>query len=171
MIKWEKNQPEFLTRNPGKSFSGYNMVIELRKSVRNPDYLPVTVNAINSKDGTVLAGPFSSRIIDISSHGACLLMTQIIKDRYHIFHTVQDHASHLLELTINLPPDLIDYSIIARPVWMDIFRQQEISAFKLGIEFIENMEGKKMQKLKTSIMKEQEQRGSWWSRACSAINK
>ncbi len=147
------------------------MVIELRKSVRNPDYLPVIVNAINSVDGALLAGPFSSRIIDISSHGACLLMTQIIKDRYHILHTVQDHATHLLELTINLPPDLIDYTITARPVWMNIFRQQEISAFKLGIEFTENLGGEKMRNIKTSLMKEQEQRGTWWSQACSAIEK
>ena len=147
------------------------MVIELRKSVRNPDYLPVTVNAINGVDGALLAGPFSSRIIDISSNGACLLMTQIIKDRYHIFHTVQDHASHLLKLTINLPPDLIDYAIVARPVWMNIFRQQEISAFKLGIEFIESLEGKKMRDIKTSLMKEQGKRGTWWSRACSTIDK
>ena len=147
------------------------MVIELRKSVRHPDYLPVIVNAVNSVDGTLLAGPFSSRIIDISSHGACLLMTQIIKDRYHIFHTVQDHASHLLEMTINLPPDLIDYTIVARPIWMDIFRQQEISAFKLGIEFLENLEGEKMQDIRNSLMKDQEKRGTWWSRACSAIEK
>ena len=147
------------------------MVVELRKSVRNSDYLPVAVNAINSVDGTLLAGPFSSRIIDISSHGACLLMTQIIKDRYHIFHTVQDNASHLLELTINLPPDLIDNTITARPVWMDIFRQQEISAFKIGIEFTENLEGKKMRNIQASLMKEQEKRGTWWSRACSAIEQ
>lgn len=147
------------------------MVIDQRKSVRNPDYLPVTVNAINSVDGALLAGPFSSRIIDISCHGACLLTTQIIKDRYHIFHTVQDHASHLLELTINLPPDLIDYTIHARPVWMNVFRQQEISAFKLGIEFIESLEGKKMRNIETSLMKGQAKRGNWWSRVCSTIDK
>lgn len=145
------------------------MVIELRKSVRNPDYLPITVNAINGVDGALLAGPFSSRIIDISSHGACLLMTQVIKDRYHVFHTVQDHASHLLELTINLPPDLIDYALVARPVWMNVFRQQEISAFKLGIEFAESLEGEKMRHIKNSLMKEQKTRGNWWARACSII--
>lgn len=145
------------------------MAIDLRRSTRNQDYLPIIVNAVDSADRTLLAGPFSSRIIDISSHGACLLMTQVFKQRYHVFHTAMDHSSHRLELHIDLPSDQEHYTIIARPIWMDLFRQKEITAFKLGVEFTESLEDGKRREIEKAILKEQKQRSSWWVRACAAL--
>jgi len=60
------------------------MISELRQAKRITDYLPIGVTAKNGKTGTMIAGPFSGRIINISSTGACLLMSQVMINNYHV---------------------------------------------------------------------------------------
>ncbi|PID71746.1 MAG: hypothetical protein CSB34_05565 [Desulfobulbus propionicus] len=143
------------------------MNIDLRRSARKNDYLPISVNAVNGVDGSLISGPFSSRIIDLSTHGACLLMTQVLKERYHVFHSTQENQSYLLQLVLNIPPTLIDYTIDTRPVWFDSHRQKGINAFKLGVEFLVSPQGKKMKKIQTAVARNQKARGSWWTKASS----
>jgi len=139
------------------------MISELRKAKRAVDYLPIGLAALNGISGETMAGPFSSRIIDISTTGACLLMTQVMLDGYHIFHSTREDDSLFLQLTFNLPPDITDVNIAARPVWMDLFRQDEIRAFKMGVEFMTNPEGKQMKQLMTALARKQKKRAAWWS--------
>ncbi|RUM36473.1 MAG: hypothetical protein DSY57_05540, partial [Desulfobulbus sp.] len=86
------------------------MITELRRSKRVTDYLPILVNAKNEATGRRLAGPFSGRIIDISEHGACLLMTQVMQNTYHVFHSTREEDSRVLQLTINVPPENVPFS-------------------------------------------------------------
>lgn len=138
------------------------MSTDLRRSKRQPDYLPIHVNAVdNSND--IISGPFSGRIIDLSAHGACLLMTQIMVDSYHVFHSTLENDAALLQLTFDLPYEGVNLAITARPVWFDVFRQNEIRAFKMGIEFMDSLEGKQMKKLHQAIKKQQRKRGDWWA--------
>ncbi len=110
-----------------------------------------------------MAGPFSSRIIDISATGACLLISQVMLNGYHVFHSTREDDSLFLQLTFNLPPDIIDLSIAARPVWMNLYRQDEIRAFKMGVEFMTNPDGKQMKQLLNALTKKQKKRAAWWS--------
>lgn len=142
------------------------MSVEHRRSNRIADYFPLVVHSVAGSDGPVIAGPFSGRIIDISSHGACLLMTQIFRDGFHLFHTTRDTEGALLQLTIEHPPEITHYLLTALPVWLGLFRQDEIRAFKMGIEFTENPEKAQMKALRQVLEKNQEERGGWWLKHC-----
>jgi hypothetical protein len=140
------------------------MITDLRRSNRMADYLPLLVYAIDGINGSRVAGPFSGRIIDISKHGACLLMTQVLRDNHHIFYSTREDSSQVLQLHIHLPPDISNFSITAVPIWMSSFRKEDISAFKMGIEFLTSPEGKQMKRLQQALGKKQKQRGAWWQR-------
>ncbi len=139
------------------------MITELRASKRYIDYLPIRVSARDGVNGKIVAGPLSGRIIDISTTGACLLMTQIMSNSYHIFHSTRENDSLSLQLQINLPPDIVDCTISARPIWMNLFRQDEIRAFKMGVEFLTNPEGKQIKQLMLAMARQQKKRADWWA--------
>jgi hypothetical protein len=142
------------------------MNIEHRRSERIIDFLPLEVHVVGRQEGQIIAGPFSGRIIDISAHGACLLMTQIMHNDFHVFYSTRDTSEAVLRLTIDHPPDIDPCTFTAIPVWMDVFRQQEIRAFKIGVEFTEEQDKKQMQELQAALCNNQKQRGSWWQRHC-----
>jgi len=147
------------------------MISELRRAKRVVDYLPIGVTAQNGRSGETMAGPFSSRIIDISTTGACLLMTQVMIANYHVFHSTREDDSLFLLLTINLPPDILDFTIAARPVWMNLFRQDEIRAFKMGVEFMTNPEGQQMKRLMAALGRQQKKRAAWWTSNSQRMTK
>ena len=147
------------------------MTVEHRRSARITDFLPLEVHVLKKDNAQVLAGPFAGRIIDISMHGACLLMSQVFRDGFHLFHTTRDNDAALLRLTFNQPPDLAGLSLIAVPIWMDLYRLREISAFKMGVNFTENPEAQQMKELQRAIRQNQEQRASWWQRSLAALHQ
>lgn len=137
------------------------MTSELRRSPREPEFLPIRVQ-IQDTSNTMLAGPFSGRIIDISQHGACLLMSQVMIGATHVFHSTMEDDSRSLQLVIDVPPDMTEFSVSARPVWMDVYRKKEIRAFKMGVDFITSPEGKQMRELKKAMKRQQQERADWW---------
>lgn len=139
------------------------MISELRVAKRYPDYLPIGITALNGVTGETAAGPFSGRIVDISTTGACLLMSQIMHSGYHIFYSTKDDDSLFLQLTVNLPPDIKHFTLSARPVWMNVYQQDQIRAFKMGVEFLVNPEGEQMKKLMAAIARQQKKRADWWA--------
>ncbi len=139
------------------------MITELRRSKRITDYLPILVNAKNKTTGQRLAGPFSGRIIDISEHGACLLMTQVMQNAYHVFHSTREDDFRVLQLTINVPPENIPFSITAHPIWLDLFRRDKIRAFKMGIEFLTSPGDEQIKHLRKAMEQQQKKRGDWWN--------
>ncbi|WP_028578964.1 PilZ domain-containing protein [Desulfogranum japonicum] len=139
-----------------------NMTIDKRRSKREPDYLPIAIHAINNDTGEILAGPFSTRIIDISEHGSCLLITQVMQGNFHIFHSTMEHTAYLLQLTIDLPPNLNNVTIKAKPIWMNLFRHKNVCAYKLGVEFTDNPRGAHMNNIKTILQKGSTTRKAWW---------
>lgn len=139
------------------------MITDLRRSKRYNDFLPISVSALSAKTNSTLAGPFSGRIIDISRNGACLLMTQVLVKTYHIYHSTREDDSAFLELLINLPPDLVEFAIPARPVWIGPFVIEDIKAYKMGVDFMINPEGEQMRKLEAVLMKKQKERDDLWT--------
>ena len=139
------------------------MNTDLRRSRRYADFLPISVTALPDGDSTRSVGPFSGRIVDISRHGACLLMTQVLQKNYHVYHTTKENDESILELHINIPPELRNLTIPCRPVWLKPFQIEEIKAFRLGVDFLINPEGEKMQRLENELMKKQKDRDELWS--------
>ena len=139
------------------------MNTELRRSKRYNDFLPISVSAISGTDKKIIAGPFSGRIIDISRHGACLLMTQVLLRTYHVYHTTRENDSRFLQLQINIPPDLVNFIIPALPVWIKPFDLDEIKAFRMGVDFLISPEGEQMQRLEQVMRKKQTERDELWT--------
>ena len=126
---------------------------EQRRSKRYDRFLPITVAALD-KDGQILkAGPFQGRVINISRHGACLLLSQVMAHTFHLFHSTKEDESTFLQLTIHIQPEIIDCKIPGKPVWMDIFREGDIRAFKIGVEFMSDADGEQMMHLEQVISK------------------
>lgn len=139
------------------------MITDLRRSKRYTDFLPISVSAVSGVDNSLVAGPFSGRIIDISRHGACLLMTQVLLKSFHIFHSTKDDDSLFVQLNINIPPDLINFTIPARPVWLTPFDLEDIKAYRLGVEFMISPEGEQMKRLEEVMRKKQSDRDELWT--------
>ncbi len=143
------------------------MIIDQRRSRRHNEYLPAIVNSIDGTTRSILAGPFSSRILDISMHGACLLMTQVIQGQYHVFYSTRENDSRLIELVLTLPQEGHQKTmhLLSRPVWMDLFCHKNIRAFKIGIDFIINPTGKQMREIQTRLNHKRKLRSARWSNA------
>jgi len=142
------------------------MAFEQRQYKRNADFLPIEIRVVHAPDGRELAGPFSGRIIDISLHGAGLLVTQIMNHTFHVFHSTRDTKGAALQLVIDQPPDIDRHVLIAYPVWLNVFRQDAIKAFKMGVKFIGTPEDKQMRALLAVLRKDQKTRGTWWRERC-----
>lgn len=111
------------------------MITEMRRSKRYNDFIAISIVVRDGIRGTIKSGPLSGRIINISKHGACLLMPQVVSKSYHLFHSTRQDDSAFLELrgTIQQCPDKL--RIPARPVWL--------KAFNMGVEFLLSAEGER----------------------------
>lgn len=139
------------------------MITDLRRSKRYNDFLPISVSAMSGLDKKIVAGPYSGRIIDISRHGACLLMTQVILRTYHVYHSTRENDHRFLQLQINIPPDLVNFTIPALPVWIKPFDLDEIKAFRMGVDFLISPESEQMLRLEQVMRKKQSERDELWS--------
>lgn len=113
---------------------------ELRRSTRYTDFLPIGVTALKSDDHSRIAGPLSARIVDISNHGACLMLTQVMDHSFHIFHSTREDESFVLALKITNPalPDTVE--ILSLPIWMNSTKMDDIKVFKMGVEFTDSID-------------------------------
>ncbi len=139
------------------------MISELRRSKRYADFLPISVSVMSGVNNSTIAGPFSGRIVDISRHGACLLMTQVLLKTFHVYHTTKEDDSLFLQLHINIPPDLSDFIIPARPVWLNQFDMEDIKAYRMGVDFMVSPEGVQMKTLEKAMLRKQKERDSLWA--------
>lgn len=140
------------------------MSTDSRRSPRLIDYLPLEVRVIRAVDHHPQAGPFAGRIIDLSIHGACLLMTQVLQQHVHVFHTPRTTDGLVLQLDIDLDTEQAHYLLTARPVWLSAVRQRRILAFKMGVEFTIDPDKGQMRELRQALHANQEQRADWWQR-------
>lgn len=126
---------------------------ELRRSHRYTDFLPISVFIRNKGDSSPIAGPLSARIIDVSNHGACLILTKIVVQSYHIFHSTKGNESILLALDIKLPSHENPVEILSHPVWMNTTSMDDIKVFKLGVDFIHEIDNEVMFSINKYIRK------------------
>ncbi|MHB8788751.1 MAG: PilZ domain-containing protein [Desulfobulbaceae bacterium] len=110
---------------------------DLRRSSRFADFLPIIVTVGTMHDDTILAGPFSARIVDISNHGACLILSQVLLHSFHIFHSTRENEDTALRLQIKLPHSRNSVLIPARPVWLHTEESGNIKVFRMGADFVD----------------------------------
>lgn len=127
------------------------MTQELRKSDRYNRFLPIGVQALNCCTSEVITGQSPGRIINISRHGACLLLSQIVTNSFHLFHSTKESDTICLQLTINIQPEVVNCCIPGQPVWMDNFREGDLHAFKIGVKFTCDAESHEMKHLEEVV--------------------
>lgn len=116
------------------------MNVELRRSQRYADFLPISVSVRRSDENINVAGPFSARIVDLSNHGACLLLTQVMLQSFHIFHSTREDELSDLILHVDIPSEPKTIEILAQPVWLNATKLDDIKVFKMGVDFISNLD-------------------------------
>ncbi|MGB5684487.1 MAG: hypothetical protein WBM35_01650 [Candidatus Electrothrix sp.] len=121
-----------------------------KKTLRN--YLPIEITAQHAGTGKIMAGPLRGRLFDISKKEACLLMSEIMDDQYHLFYSTQEDNLRFLNLFFDLPPALDQhFKIPAIPLWFNIFPQGQIRNFIIGVEFTKNIEEKILKQLLAGV--------------------
>ncbi len=115
------------------------MAAELRRSSRYNDFLPITLFVDGDNHQQKLAGPLSGRIVNISNHGACLLMPHVMIDNFHIFHSTREDTSSSLQIKIQNPEDSETMKIAARPVWFNSMKLDDMKVFRIGVDFIDSL--------------------------------
>jgi len=113
---------------------------DLRRSDRHEDFLPIFVSVRRNDDDSPVGGRFSARIVDVSNHGACLLLTQVMMQSYHIFHSTREDEFTDLVLHLNLPARQDPIEIVAQPVWLNATKVDDIKVFKMGVDFLDPLD-------------------------------
>lgn len=113
------------------------MSIESRRCTRYTDFIPVSVYVYQEGRDDSLAGPFSGTIVDICSYGACLLMSEVTLESFHVYHSTRKNKSAYLHITIDSHPRLEGTHIDARPVWLNTFQREDFLERMIGVEFLD----------------------------------
>ncbi|WLE95896.1 MAG: hypothetical protein QTN59_14575 [Candidatus Electrothrix communis] len=115
-------------------------------------YLPIEITAQHAGTEKIMAGPLRGKLFDFSKNEACLLMSEIMDDKYHFFYSTQEDNLRFLNLFFDLPsvPDE-QFKITAIPLWFNIFQQGQSRNFIMGVEFTRNSEEKTVRKLLAGV--------------------
>ncbi|MCI5149024.1 MAG: hypothetical protein D3916_06505 [Candidatus Electrothrix sp. MAN1_4] len=109
--------------------------------------LPIEVTAQHAGTGRVMAGPLGGRLFDLTKNKACLLMSQIKDDTYHLFYSTQEDTLLFLNIFFDLTSPFDEHcKVTALPLWFNIFQQEQVRSFIMGIEFTRNSEEKTVRK-------------------------
>lgn len=127
------------------------MNIELRRSPRYADFLPISISVCRNDGEAQIAGPFSARILDLSNHGSCLLLTQVMMQSFHIFHSTREDDLAYLVLHISLPEQPDTIKIPAQPIWLNATRLNDIKVFKIGVNFVNSIDENLLQNINRLI--------------------
>lgn len=95
-----------------------------------------------------MAGPLGGRLFDLTKNKASLLMSQIMDDTYHLFYSTQEDDLLFLNIFFDLTSTPDEHcKVTALPIWFNIFQQEQVRSFIMGIEFTRKSEEKTVRKL------------------------
>lgn len=112
------------------------MKSESRKCKRYTEFIPVSVFVCQEGSEEILAGPFPGTIVDVCCNGACLLMSRITQNTFHVYHSTRKNISAFLHIRIDFHPRLGEAYINARPVWLNTFQREDFHERMIGVEFL-----------------------------------
>lgn len=112
--------------------------------------------------GTVIAGPASGRLNDISSLGARIRIAKIFTDTCHLFYDPRDNPAHVLYLEFILAEDTdTNIPIPVQPVWFDRIEDEEIYPFAMGVKFLFSADDDELRRLIKKVREIHRADGSW----------
>ena len=111
--------------------------------------LPSYVQLQETSSGQPLSPKADATIVNVSTGGACLVVSQLILDKKHLFYdTLDSDTCNLLLRTGKTDCTSETFTISARSVWMDSCDFNGKPAFKIGVSFLQ-----KQKELFTEIKK------------------
>lgn len=113
--------------------------MDTRKSARMKEFVPVQVFICGPENDRTETGPFPGTILDISSKGACLLMSRMRIGTGHVYHTPKNTEGVFLRVQVETLPKITP-GMCARPVWTDVFESAEFGERLIGIEFLQQQQ-------------------------------
>lgn len=100
--------------------------------------LPSFVQLQETNSGQPLSAKANATIVNVSAGGACLVVSQLILDKLHLFYdSLDSDTCHLLLRTGKPGEDSETFTITARSVWMDSCDFNGKPAFKIGVSFFQ----------------------------------
>ena len=111
------------------------MNTDLRRSKRFADFFPVTITAQNQSIESTFAEPYTARVINISRHGACLLLSMKTSDSSELLRSASSATNISIEIINSAQEPEQNMTLTGHPVWMDSFALDDLQAMKMGIEF------------------------------------
>lgn len=114
------------------------MIVFPFRSPRIETSLHTFVQLQETSSGQPISSPASATIISFSAKGACLVVSQPILDKLHLFYdTLNNDSCNLLLSTEEPNGEIENFNICARSVWMDSCDFKGKPAFKIGISFFQ----------------------------------
>lgn len=104
--------------------------------------IPVWLELVENRTRKVHPGKMGATIVNISRSGACLKLPKLLLEGTHLFFATLDSHTHTLLLSFHEDAQGLttEISVTARAVWMDSFKNEEETYFKVGICFAEKQE-------------------------------
>ena len=84
---------------------------DLRRTRRYNDFIAVSVFTKNEENNNIHIGPYTARLINISHHGVCLLMSLGILDSYDVYRSTNRDQEMYLEIQGSIPPDTAVFNL------------------------------------------------------------
>lgn len=116
------------------------MTKDQRRIKRESADLPVQLVLYNSEDDSILVGPTSSFVHDISYYGASLILKKVFFQPHHIFYTPRDNENHILCLEKKRNESERDIIVPIKPVWLRLDDGDTPGFFLMGVEFMTDPE-------------------------------
>ena len=66
-----------------------------------------------------------------------------VLDSYNVYRSTYKKDSRHLEICGSLPSEIGSFNLSGRPIWMDPFVLDDIRAFKMGVEFMSNVDSER----------------------------
>lgn len=109
-----------------------------------------TLHLCRGVQGEKLSRPVTCQIVNLSRHGACLLISRVIMDNYHLFFSPLESEEYILHLDVKLNEESQDESLFLpmKPVCFDRILNEDHKPFKIGVEFIKKLSDEEFHFLK-----------------------
>lgn len=123
------------------------MSTDQRHEQRHKEFIPVSVTALDTGKGRRQSGPLGCRLINISRHGACLLMSAAAAGVEGLTATSANGKNSLLEIRGALPGDETPFTLSARAVWSSPMIIDDMQGWQMGVQFADQLEEGQIQAL------------------------
>jgi hypothetical protein len=91
---------------------------------------------------TQLTERVPARLSDLSKKGAGLKFTQVLIDGRHLFYTALDSETIFIGIIFRPMDDASEETppLLARPVWLNRDMEDNIMPFRMGVQFIDEIQ-------------------------------